>query len=106
MDVTITSRHLDLTDEMRDYISGKLQNAVKMFPHVVRSVQVTIEQENYLYMSEAIADLTVNKTLTATSQDKDMRTGVDTMLSKLSEQMRRLKEKVEDHHRHGRPPRR
>ena len=106
MKIHSTARHCELSQNERDYIAEKIENGLKMFPEVVRDVQVTVTHENYLYDVEAVIKLTRNKTITAEAQDKDLRTAVDGMQNKASTQMRRFKDKIDDYHKHGRPPRR
>lgn len=106
MKIHSTARHCEISQQERDYIADKMENGLKMFPDVVRDVQVTVTQENYLYDVEAVIKLTRNKTITAEAQDKDIRTAVDAMQSKASTQLRRFKDKIDDYHKQGRPPRR
>ncbi len=97
MDILITGRHIDITDETRRLIEKNVESALKPIPNVVRKVQVIISQENYLHNVDAVIDLTTHKTLTASSQGKDLRKAIHSLEHKLNKQMCKLKEKIENH---------
>jgi ribosomal subunit interface protein len=97
MQIEVFGRHIEITEDMKDFIGKMVEVALKPFPNVVQSAKVIVSQENYLIETEAIIDLKTQKVLTASSKDKDFRTAVHSLEHKLNEQIRRLKEKIEDH---------
>ncbi|NLF40058.1 ribosome-associated translation inhibitor RaiA [bacterium] len=105
MDITITSRHTELPEDLKDLLAGKIENALKVFPRVVRGVRIIVEHDKYLYDVEAVADLTTQKTLTAAVRHKDLSKSIDVLADTLNEQIRRLKERIEAHHKRYKTPR-
>ncbi len=105
MEIAVTGRRVEITDEIRAMLEQKLTAALKVFPKVVRQVQVIVELAGYQYEVEAIVEVKTNKTITATAKDKELRSAIDAVERKVNEQMRRFKEKIENHHKHQRPAR-
>lgn len=105
MDVTITGRHCEIDDQLRAEIAQKIEAAVRVFPTVVRHARVIISENRFLHTVEAVVELTMNKTVMATAKDKDIRVAVNSVECKLNEQFRRLKERIESHHKKTHPPR-
>lgn len=102
MDISFTGRHIEITDDMRAELTRKLDTALRIFQGIVRYVRVIVTKNTYLFELEVIVESRTHKTLTALASDKDYHTAVQQLEEKLEQQMRRLKEKVEDHHKHGR----
>jgi len=99
MDVTITGRHCEIDDSLRAEIVQKIEAAVRVFPSVVRHARVIVSENRFLHTVEAVIELTTNKTVTATAKDKNIRIAVNLVENKLNEQFRRLKERIESHHK-------
>ena len=105
MTITISGRHLDITDSIRAAIEEKLDHALKVFPRVVRATRVVVTLDNYLFNIEALVELTTHKTITTNVSGKDFLTVVEQLAHKINEQLRRLKERIESHHKRFKTPR-
>jgi ribosomal subunit interface protein len=99
MEMAITGRHVDVTDDIRELIERKVNSALKVFPNVIRHVHVILSLDTFLYQAEAVVELTTNKTITAQARDKELRNAIDTVEDKVNVQLRKIKERIEDHHR-------
>lgn len=106
MSIHLSARHCELSEDEKTMIMEKIESGMKIYPQIVRDIHIAVTQENYYFTVEAVIQLTRNKTLTAISSDKDLRVAVDDVQSKAGTQLRRVKEKIDDYHKHGRPPRR
>jgi putative sigma-54 modulation protein len=98
--LNITGHHVDVTPPLRDYVTEKMQRLSRHFDHVI-SVNVILKIEKL----EQIAEGTVNaggKTLFATDTAMDMYAAIDGLIDKLDRQVRRLKDRLRDHH-HTKP---
>lgn len=105
MEISYTGRHIDITDDMRAELAHKLDAALRIFHGIVRHVRVIVTKNTYLYELEVIIESRTHKTLTAVARDKDYHVALQQLEEKLVQQMRRLKEKIEDHHKRGHEPR-
>lgn len=100
MQLNITGHHVDITPALRAYVTEKMQRLSRHFDHVI-SISVILKVEKL----EQLAESTVNaggKTLFATDTAADMYAAIDGLVDKLDRQVRRLKERLRDHH-HTKP---
>ena len=96
MQVHITGRHVEITDGIRDHIYDKVERTLTGLSRI-EDVRVILE----LQKIENIAEVLVQgKSLhvegKATSEN--MYTSIDQALEKAERQLRKLREKVQDHH--------
>ncbi|MDX1459818.1 MAG: ribosome-associated translation inhibitor RaiA [Xanthomonadales bacterium] len=100
MQLNITGHHVDITPPLRAYVTEKMQRLERHFDRVV-SVDVILNVEKL----EQIAEASVNaggRKLFATETDMDMYAAIDGLVDKLDRQVRRLKDKLRDHHQQPR----
>ena len=103
MQITITGHHVDVTPALRAYVTEKMQRLSRHFDHVI-SVNVILNVEKH----DQIAEASVNaggRSLFATDTSTDMYAAIDGMSDKIDRQVRRLKDKLRNHHHHERPDR-
>jgi putative sigma-54 modulation protein len=96
MQLNVTGHHVDVTPALRAYVTEKMQRLSRHFDHVI-SINVILKVEKL----EQLAEGTVNaggKTLFATDTDMDMYAAIDGLIDKLDRQVRRLKDRLRDHH--------
>ncbi len=100
MQMTITGHHVEVTPALRAYATEKLQRLSRHFDQVV-SVDVILNVEKL----DQIAEATVNaggRKLFATETSEDMYAAIDGLSDKMDRQVRRLKDKLRNHH-HTKP---
>ena len=100
MQLNITGHHVEITPALRAYVTEKMQRLSRHFDHVI-SINVILKIEKL----EQLAESTVNaggKTLFATDTAMDMYAAIDGLVDKLDRQVRRLKDRLRDHH-HSKP---
>lgn len=105
MDIVISGHHMDVTEDMRDEIMKRFRAVFRIFPGVITHVRVIVEADTFLCRLEAILNLKTQKTMTAEAKDKDFHVALRELESKLTAQLRRLKERVEEKHKRFRTPR-
>ena len=97
MKMTVTGQNIDITDALREYVSGKLGRIEKHFDHVTNT-NVVLQVEKTRQLAEA----TINARgaqLHANAEGADMYAAIDALSDKLDRQVIKLKEKTSDHHR-------
>ena len=99
--VSVSGRHLDLTDAMRDYAQEKLLAAIED-RHKISRAEVILTQEKTRSKAEIIVH---GKKLNveAESESYDMYESIDKTVSKIERQINRYFDKKQDHHKtsHG-----
>lgn len=96
MNLKITGHHVEVTDAIRDYVSGKLDRVIRHFDNVT-SVNVILSVEKL----DQKAEVTVHvrgKDIHVESTDADMYAAIDAMTDKLDRQVLKYKQKTNDHH--------
>ncbi len=96
MNINITSRHMAITDAIKDHVYAKLDGVLQEFPqvehaHVVLDIQkfrhiveVTVQAKNHLHVE-------------ARAMTDDMYKSIDQVVDKINRQLRRSREKRIDH---------
>ncbi len=97
MQLNLTGHHVDITDSMRDYVTGKLDRLERHFDHVT-NVHVILSVEKQRQKAEATVSISGNN-LFANAENEDMYAAIDALIDKLDRQIKKHKEKVTDHHR-------
>lgn len=96
MQMIITGHHVEVSPALRAYVTEKMQRLSRHFDHVI-SIDVILNVEKH----DQIAEATVNaggRTLFATDKALDMYAAIDGLIDKLDRQIRRLKQKLRNHH--------
>ncbi len=95
MQITITARHFDLTNAIRDHVEEACEKLEKYFDHII-NVHLTLSLEgsrNHVEMSLHASHFS----LQSEAEDHDMYLAVDTVIDKMESQIKKLKDKVTDH---------
>ncbi len=95
MNITITGRHLEITDALRNYINEKVARIEGHYDRI-NKVSVTLSVEKFNQKAEATLHVTGND-IHADSTKEDMYAAIDDMTDKLDRQVRHYKRKLTDH---------
>jgi len=101
MQVSITFRHMDATQALRDYVDSKISHLEKYLikpteVHVILSVEKFRHRAEVVLVEQhfkASADETTN----------DMYASIDKAIAKLESQVKKHKDKIQGHHKHHQP---
>jgi putative sigma-54 modulation protein len=97
MQLTITGDHIEVTPALRDYVSTKVQKLEHHFNHVT-NIRVVLSVEKLEQKAEAKLNVSGGE-LFADAVDKDMYAAIDALIDKLDRQVKKHKEKLQDHHK-------
>jgi putative sigma-54 modulation protein len=95
MQIDITGHHVEVTPALRSYVNDKMQRISRHFDHVI-SAHVVMTVEKHQNAAEATL-LAAGKSLFAASSDADMYAAIDSLVDKLDRQVRRYKERLQNH---------
>jgi putative sigma-54 modulation protein len=102
--VAITCRHGTLRPETHDYVAEKADKLLTYFDRVT-AIQVTFEFSNGTATAEILVDAEHKHNFVATESAPEAAAAFDLALHKMEQQIRKYKEKIQDHHhRHPVPP--
>ncbi len=97
MQIDITGHHVEMTDAMRDYVNEKMARLERHFDNLV-NVHVVLTVEKLERNAEATVQVS-GATLHADADAEDMYAAIDAMVDKLDRQVKKHKEKRNDHRR-------
>jgi putative sigma-54 modulation protein len=95
MNVTITSRHLNIGEELKNHIHERIEKLSKYYDKVF-DVHVILKNEKYRKIAEFNARI-YGTDLHAREVSNDLLTSVDGAIDKLEIQIKKLKGKVKNH---------
>jgi putative sigma-54 modulation protein len=99
MKLTISGHHIEVTDALKTYVTGKLDKITSHFDDVV-DTKVTLSVEKHKEKDGKHAECTLHikgADLFAESSNADLYAAIDEMAGKLERQVMRHKEKIQDH---------
>jgi len=97
--VRITARHGSLSEGTREKVQSKAERLIRLFERLL-AVEITVDLEREEAPSVDIRVSAEHKhDFVATEQADSVLAAVDGAIHKLEQQLRKYKEKVQDHHR-------
>ncbi len=101
MQIQISARHGDLSDATREKIAKKAEKLQRYFERLT-SIDVTVDLSKADEPKiEVVASAEHKNDFVAQHQSKDMFGSLDMVISKLEQQIKKYKEKIQDHNRPG-----
>lgn len=95
MNILVNARHMEVTDAIRQFVEGKVAKLPKYYDNV-QSIEVHLDREADHSVAEIVVTAKKRSTFVATHRDPDLFASVDQCLQKISEQLRRHKDRVRD----------
>ena len=99
MQLSISGHHIDVSDALRDYVTGKLKKLERHYDHIT-NLHVVLSVEKLSQKAEATAHVS-GAELFADAVADDLYAAIDMLVDKLDRQVLKHKEKVIERH-HGR----
>jgi putative sigma-54 modulation protein len=97
MQVHITGRHVEISDGIREHVYDKVERTLIDFPRV-EDVRIVLELQKLVHSVEVLVQ-GKNIHVEGKASSENMYTSIDEALEKAERQLRKLNEKVHDHHR-------
>lgn len=100
MQISITARHGHLSEAAQEKVRAKLSKLSRIFDRIT-SIQATIDlQDEDRPAVDVRASIERRDDVVASYQATDMMGALDHVIQKLEQQLRRLKEKIQERHPH------
>lgn len=91
--VTVTVRHEEITDSLRDYATKKVQGIHLDYPKITEA-KVILDVQKNRHIAEIILFCTNHITIDASTEGKDMYAAIDETISKITRRMRKQKTRL------------
>ena len=105
MKLLIHGRNLELSTALREYTQSKLEKAIQHFEEIVKEADVHLSVARNPRVTQQIAEVTVfanGTVIRAQERSENLYASIDLVASKLSRQLRKYKERHNNHHQsHG-----
>ena len=101
MQISITGRHIEITEPIKDYVEKKMLRLEKHFNHIL-DVRVTLAIEKHRQIAEVNIDANGLK-IASTEETTDIYASIDNIVDKLERKLNRYKERITKHRKrtHG-----
>jgi putative sigma-54 modulation protein len=99
MQIQISSKHMNLTPAIEDYITKKVEKFTRFFDRV-QQVEVVIDKEKTDYTIEVITDVERHDPFVATSRHEDLYACIDLVIDRAVRQLKDHKSKLRDNKHH------
>jgi putative sigma-54 modulation protein len=96
--IKISARHGHLTEEYQTHIRDKADKLTHIFPRLMM-IEVLVDFNGDDRVVEFLVSAEHKHDFVASARNKDLLAAVDAVLDKLEGQVRKYKEKVQNHHR-------
>ena len=93
MQITVSARHMGISDSLKDYCREKSERLIRFFDRI-QSIEVILDGNNGQHFAEMIVHSEGTQPFVAREQHDDAYAAVDLMLDKVERQIRRHKEKL------------
>ena len=97
MQINLTGHHIDLTEALHNYVNTKFEKLERHFDHI-NDVHVVLTEEKERQKAESTIHVTGGN-LFADAESSNMYAAIDELIDKLDRQIKKYKEKMNDHHR-------
>lgn len=98
MQVSITGRHVTVTDNVKAHVEDKLERCLGAFPRI-ESIHVILGAENRDQVSEVVIQGANHIRITALEKSENLYDAIDRSIEHAERQMRKQRDKVQDHHK-------
>lgn len=93
--ISVTGRHLDVTESMKQHAREKLEKIKKYFPRVI-DIHVVMDIQKFNHKVEVILQAN-HINIQAKEVTKDMYISIDKVVAKLDRQLKKYKNKIQEH---------
>lgn len=104
MKLHVVGHKLEVTRPIHDYIEQKFERLARHLDSLTE-VHVGVSVEKLVHRADATVRVPHQKALHAEAEGQDLYAAIDVLADKLDQQVRKIKEKITDHHRADAPKR-
>lgn len=103
MHFSVTFRHMEPTEPIKEYVLDKIRKIKKYFPDPIQA-HVVLSTERHLHTVDVNITLHNGILLKSSESTEDMYSSIDLVMAKIERQVRRYKDKIRDHKPGASPP--
>ena len=96
MQISVTGRHMEVTDALRDYAARRLEGELTDIPRVL-GAHVILCVEKFRHIAEVVVQIPHHPSFESKEESEDMYVSIDRAVDKVAKQIRRLRDRIVDH---------
>jgi putative sigma-54 modulation protein len=96
MQTSVTFRHMDPSEPLKQHVLSKLERIRKFFPDPIRA-QIVLSLERYRHKADIIITLHNGLAIKGKELTEDMYSAIDMVMEKIERQVRRYKDRIDSH---------
>src|SRR5437588_12832642 len=97
MQLSVTFRHMNATEALKEYDREKVDRIRKYFPDPIKAHVVLACDRGYNHVADVMITLHNGIVIKGEETTEDMYSSIDLVLAKIERQVRRYKEKIRSH---------
>jgi putative sigma-54 modulation protein len=97
MQLSVTFRHMDATDALKEYAREKVERIRKYFPDPIKAHVVLACDRGFNHNADVVITLHNGLVIKGEETTEDMYSSIDLVMAKIERQVRRYKEKIRNH---------
>src|SRR5215470_9593859 len=97
MNLSVTFRHMEATDAIKDYCKERLEKIKRYFPDPITAHVVLSTERGYQHCVDVVITLHNGLFIKGVEATEDMYSSIDLVMAKIERQVRRYKERIRDH---------
>lgn len=98
MQVSITARHENVTDNVKAHVYDKLDRCLGMFPRI-ENIRVVLEAAKRTHVAEIIVQAANHIRVTSKEESENLYAAIDEAIECAERQLRKERDKVQEHHK-------
>ena len=95
MQINISSKHLDMTPAIEEYINSKAEKLMRFYDRI-EQIEVKIEKTTHGFTAEIITDVEHHDDIIANSEENDLYAAIDGSIDRSVRQLTDLKSRIRD----------
>ena len=98
MQVSITGRHVTVTDNVKVHVEDKLERCLGVFPRI-ETIHVILDTEARDKVAEVVIQAANHIRISSTEKSENLYDAIDRSIEHAERQMRKQRDKVQNHHK-------
>lgn len=98
MQVSITGRHVTVTDNVKAHVEEKLERCLGVFPRI-ETIHVILDKEALNQVSEVVIQAANHIRISSTEKSENLYDAIDRSIEHAERQMRKQRDKMQEHHK-------
>lgn len=95
--VSVTFRHMDASDALKEYANRKVEHITKYFPDPIKAHVVLACERGFNHCADVTLTLRNGLVIKGYEATEDMYSSLDLAMAKIERQIRRYKDRIKDH---------